>query len=253
MNDQLVKTNGNGDNALALFGARDEIREMADRLKKMMPGTTHLDDTEALTVAQIAVAHGLDPFNGEVWGLKGANGKWYGTMVGIKGLRKSARRQADDEGGTYWTEPPRQVEPTKYDQPDNAIVYEVAIRDTVTMQAFGKSLTTLVNAGIPYKEAIEMIGNAPVCIGVGIATPDEQSKMGIHARAKKRAEADAIKQRYDVNFRGASTYIEADPELPEGVDEAAVIDAEYTTPTQIEAETVRRPDGQIVAELGFDN
>lgn len=216
-------------NALAQFGDRDQVREMADRIAKMMPGTTKLDATEALTVAQIAVAHGLDPFNGEVWGLKGDNGKWYGTMVGIKGLRKAAKRQADTENGTYWTEV-RRVEPKTYNQPDNAVVYEVHLRDTVTMQAYGKSLYQLTQAGIPYAEAIKMIGSAPVYVGVGIYKPDEHSKMGAHSCAKKRAEADAIKQRYDVSFTGvqyteAAEDVPADAVIPEVIVDGEVIQA----------------------------
>ena len=66
MTSQIVPSNGK---TLAAFGERDDIRERKDRLVKMMPGTVRLNDQEALTVAQVAVAHGLDPFNGEVWGL----------------------------------------------------------------------------------------------------------------------------------------------------------------------------------------
>lgn len=226
-------TNGN---ALAPFGDRDQVREMADRIAKMMPGTTKLDATEALTVAQIAVAHGLDPFNGEVWGLKGDNGKWYGTMVGIKGLRKAAKRQADAENGTYWTEV-RRVDPKVYNQPENAVVYEVHLRDTVTMQAYGKSLYQLTQAGIPYVEAIKMIGSAPVYVGVGIYKPDEHSKMGAHACAKKRAEADAIKQRYDVSFTGVQ-YTEAAEDVPaDAVIPEVIQDGEYV-PAVVTPETM---------------
>jgi hypothetical protein len=200
------------------FGDREQVREMADRIAKMMPGTTKLNATEALTVAQIAVAHGLDPFNGEVWGLKGDNDKWYGTMIGIKGLRKCAQRQADQEGAVYWLEGPIRVEPEKYGAPENAVVYEVYVRDTVTMQSYGKSLHELLGASVPYADAITMIGKAPICVGVGIATPDEKSKMGLHQRARKRAEADALKQRFSVSFVGVD-YVEgevtpADAELP---------------------------------------
>ena len=53
--------------SLTKFGDREEIRELADRLKMMMPGGVQYTQTEALTLAQIAVAHDLDPFNGEAW------------------------------------------------------------------------------------------------------------------------------------------------------------------------------------------
>jgi len=242
MTDQIVPANGK---SLANFGERDDIREMADRIVKMMPGTVRLNQTEALTVAQIAVAHGLDPFNGEVWGLKGENEKWYGTMVGIKGLRKCARRQADSEGGTYWTEPPKRVDPKTYGAPETAIVYEIHLRDTVTMQAYGKSLHTLIQAGMPYAEAVRMIGAAPVWVGVGVATTDERSKMSIHARAKKRAEADALKQRYDVQLIGVQ-YTEASEDIPEDAPQTEATDAEYVP---VEAED--KSEDQLLLELGY--
>jgi hypothetical protein len=251
MSDAIVTTKGNG-NSLVQFGDRDQVREMAERITKMMPGTTKLNATEALTVAQIAVAHGLDPFNGEVWGLKGENDKWYGTMVGIKGLRKAAKRQADAENGTYWTEPPKRVDPKTYNLPDTAVVYETWLRDTVTMQAYGKSLYTLTQAGIPYAEAIRMIGNAPVCVGVGVATPEERSKMGLHARAKKRSEADAIKQRYDVTFVGVQ-YTEAAEDLPADAVVPEVQDGEYTQTVPEPTETEKRTADQILMELGVSN
>src|SRR3990172_6566782 len=80
------------------FGSRDEIKELADRLVKMMPGGQNYTPSEALTLAQIAVAHDLDPFNGEVWLIKNEEtGKVYGALIGLKGHRKHAKKQAD-----YW-------------------------------------------------------------------------------------------------------------------------------------------------------
>ena len=245
----VIPSNGN---ALAQYGARDQVKEMAERIQKMMPGTTRLNATEALTVAQIAVAHGLDPFNGEVWGLKGDNDKWYGTMVGIKGLRKAAKRQALAENGTYWTEPPMRVEPKKYNAPDTAVVYEIHLRDTVTMQAYGKSLHTLTTAGIPYAEAIRMIGSAPVCVGVGIATAEERSKMGKHALAKKRAEADAIKQRYDVSFPGVQ-YIEASEDIPNDASMPEnVTDGQFIPPPEYMQASDTKTEAELLAAMGFD-
>jgi hypothetical protein len=229
-------------NQLAVFGTREAIREMAERITKMMPGTVRLTATEALTVAQIAVAHGLDPFNGEVWGLKGENDKWYGVMIGIKGLRKSARAAAAAEGASYWTEVKR-VEPKAYGAVETAIVYECKVRDSASMTAYGKSLLTLTQAGIPYKDAIEMIGPAPVWTGVGIATAEERSKLAIHARAMKRAEAAAIRQRYDVSFVGAA-YVEGQEDAPDAP--APIAD------DTVEGEIVQQPEAQPAAPTTRD-
>ena len=239
--------NENASKSLATFGLRDDIREMADRLTRMMPGVTKLTQQEALTVAQVAVAHGLDPFTGEVWGLKSKSGDWYGCMIGIAGRRKKAREQAEKEGGIYWTETPARVEPKMYSQAESAVVYEIRLRDTVTTQAYAKSLHSLTTAGIPYQDAVKMLGNAPVCVGVGIATPDEQSKMGVHARAKKRAEADALKQRYDIHLVGIDfsegEEIPQDAYMPDVVD---VVATELPTKT-----ATTKSESELMSELGF--
>lgn len=235
---------------LAVFGGRDAIRDMADRLTKMIPGAVRFTAQEALTVAQVAIAHGLDPFNGEVWGLKSESGKWYGTMVGIKGLRKLARQQSNEEGGTYWTEPPTRVDPKTYNQAETAVVYEVKLRDSATMQAYSKSLHALTSAGVPYKDAIDMLGKAPVWVGVGIATPNEMSKLGIHARARKRAEADAIKQRYDVRFQGATIEVDNEPDDTVNVVDSIAFDV-TPEPEQPEEQPKRDPQA-IMMELGYE-
>lgn len=218
---------------LALYGNRKDVGEFAERLRVTLPGANKLSGGEVTALAQLSIAHNLDPFNGEAWMIPGS-----GLMVGIKGLRKAAQRQAQAENGSYWTDIIR-VEPEKYNAPKNAIVYECYLRDSVTTQAWAKSINALTTAGIPYKEAIEMLGKAPVVMGVGIATPDERSKMDHHQRARKRAEADAIKQRYQVDFGDQVTYSDEEPTI-DYVDTNA---AEVTAP---------RPAEVIVTELGYD-
>lgn len=217
---------------LVIYGGRDEVKELGARLQNYMPNAQKFTHLEAQAVAQIAVAHGLDPFNGEVWGIKGENGVWYGVMVGIKGLRKAASRQAKEEGSHYWTEP-RRVDPEKYNEPPNAIVYEIILRDYLTITTYSKSIRALTDGGIPYADAREMIGPMPQVIGVGIARPDERSKMKIHHRAMKRAEADAIKKRYNVSF-GSGVMAEGDKIDDEVQSIADALDGEATTIDGIE-------------------
>jgi len=221
----------NSNNKLAVYGERDEVREFTERLKATMPGGQRLSDVEARSLAQLSIAHQLDPFNGEAWIIPGS-----GLMVGIKGLRKKARQMSNDENSTYWTEL-RQVEPSKYQAGENAVVYECHLRDTITVQAWSKSIHDMTSAGVPYQEAVKYLGPSPVIIGVGISTTDERSKMGIHARARKRAEADAIKQRYDVDF-GRASFSEEEPEIIPG--------------TYTEQSGSPRSELEILSELGFD-
>lgn len=239
---------------LSAFSTRDSLKEMSDRLRKMMPSAQQFSEGEALAVAQVALAHGLDPFTGEVWGLKSQDGKWYGVMVGIKGLRKSANREAAAEDTVFWTEI-IQVEPQTVGAQPGAIAYTCILRDTKRMQAYGKSLAILTGAGISASDARAMIGNAPQVVGVGIATSDERSKMGIHARAKKRAEADALRQRFDIHFSSARDVADSgDGELEtvDGVFADSEPSAEAEQPKQATTPEQRAAaERQALMELGY--
>lgn len=238
---------------LTVYGAREEINELGLRLQSFMPAAQSLTKTEAMAVAQIALAHGLDPFNGEVWGIKGDN-QWYGIMVGVKGLRKCAARQAREEDCTYWIDN-LPCDPAKYNEPATSVVYECVLRDTKTTQAWGMAIKAITSAGATYKEAVEMIGKAPCVVGVGIATPSERSKMKIHARAKKRAESDAIKMRFQVSF-GAGVFAEGDKETPEIAYESEPVDAVDGQAEEVRDEPPAQPkrsEAQSLYDLGFES
>jgi len=217
-------------NALTPYQSKDEVRDLASRLQISMPSGTKLTQSEAIALAQLGLAHGLDPFNGEVWLIPDS-----GLMVGIKGLRKCADRQATREGTIYWGDP-HQVPPANYNADEKAVVYEYLLRDSRNTQAWARSIHELTTAGVPYKEAIEMLGQSPVVIGIGIATPGEKSRMPLHQRARKRAEADAIKQRFNVDFANFSL-----DEPDQVVITGPVSNGELSEKTQ----------EQLLAELGF--
>jgi len=247
---------------MQVYGGRDEVKDLGVRLQSLMPSAQRFTTSEAMAVAQIAIAHRLDPFNGEVWGIKGDD-KWYGVMVGIKGLRKCATRQAKSEETVYWKEFVA-VLPSKYGEPDTSVVFECILRDTATMQAYGTALRTLTDSGVPYKEAVEMIGPAPRVVGIGIASPNERSKMKINQRAKKRSEADALKQRFDVEF-GEGVVTEGSKEaveLGDIVESSAVAsdddgEARYVTDDTAQAEPVEeqpkasKTPGANLQQMGF--
>lgn len=228
--------------SLVQYGSRNAARELAERLKLTMPNAQKYTDQEALAVAQIALAHDLDPFNGEVWGIKGGE-KWYGVMVGIKGLRKASNKQAIKEKTTYWFEYQVPMDTTPYTANKNDRVYLAFLRDTVNVQAWSQAINSLTTAGVPYKEAVTMLGSAPVVIGVGVANPGEQSKMRLEARAKKRAEADALKQRFNVEFAGAQ---QADYDM----EDADLI--EVKPQPSIKVYDLNTEPDEVLRELGFD-
>jgi hypothetical protein len=221
----------------------EAVQRMRETLQKLMPGGTKLNPDEAEAVAHVAVQHKLDPFNGEVWGLKGNNGKWYGVMVGIKGLRKHARQQMRDLDGSYWTTLMR-VDPAKYSAAKHCIVYECHLYDTQNTQAYTHAVHDLREAGVPYEDVIAMLGKSPKVVGVGIFTPGEPTKMKPDAVAMKRAEADAIKQRFDVTWATVDT--RATDELSSGNDEEW-----FDSPVIMESNEVKT-ERELMQDLSFD-
>ena len=230
---------------LANFGARADVRELSERIRSMLPGGAKYTLTEAQTLAQISVAHDLDPFNGECWLLKNQkSGEVLGALIGIKGHRKHAKRQS-----AYWGDFHRIVDPTEYNAPERSIVFEYHIRDVVTMEAFTKRLESLAKLGYSLEEAQKMVGKAPVTVGIGIWEPGEKTKMKPAQCAMFRAEKDALKRRFDVKFkieldgiqvqfRSGDLEDEPDQQQIEGEYEDIVGDEERDT-------------DEIIAELGY--
>ena len=228
---------------LANFGARADVRELSERIKSMLPGGSKYTPDEARTLAQISVAHDLDPFNGECWLLKNQkSGEVLGALIGIKGHRKHAKRQS-----AYWGDFHRIADPTKYEAPERAIVFEYHIRDEVTMEAFTKRLEKLIELGFSLEEAQKMVGKAPVTVGIGIWEPGEKTKMKPAQCAMFRAEKDALKRRFDVKFKieldgGTIPLQTADFEDEPDADE---LEAEYSDMAE------PRDTDEIIAELGY--
>ena len=241
MNNQIV---------VSQFGSRDEVKELAERVQKMLPGGQNYTQSEALTLSQIAVAHDLDPFNGEVWLIKGNDGKVYGALIGIKGFRKHAKKQANywgfgSNGGFERVTDPKKM--AEYKAPDGAIVYEYRIMDDVTSAAYAKSVTAMYKAGMPLEAIQQMFGPPPVTLGVGVWTPGEQTKMKPHQCAMYRAEKDALKRRFDVQFRLMvdGQVVEVKPNGDEEL-EADEVEGEYE-----EYVDEARDESEIMEELGF--
>lgn len=228
---------------LANFGAREDIRELELRIQATLPGGMKYTPTEARTLAQIALAHDLDPWNGECWLLKNQkSGELLGALIGIKGHRKHAKRQS-----AYWGDFHRIVDPTEYNAPERSIVFEYHIRDEVTMEAFTKRLEKLIDLGFSLEDAQKMVGKAPVTVGIGIWEPGEKTKMKPAQCAMFRAEKDALKRRFDVKFKieldgGTIPLQTADFEDEPDADE---LEAEYSDMAE------PRDTDEIIAELGY--
>ncbi len=252
--------NNHKETALAQYGSRNEIRELANRIRLMLPGGQKYTDAEALTLAQISIAHDLDPFNGECWLIKDEkNGRVYGALIGIKGQRKHAKRQSNywgqsgNGGFTRITDPKRLEE---YGAATDDVCFEYRISDEATLNSYAGVLERFTRLGFPLETAQKMAGALPVTIGVGIWKRGEQTKMKPAQCAMFRAEKDALKRRFDVHLRmelpGQSLPLLAAEEEQELSVEAA--EAEYSEKLEHDgkAEEPHRDPDEIMAELGFD-
>ena len=217
--------------SLQLFGDRGEVNELAMRLLKAMPGSKKLTPEQAGTLAQISIAHGLDPFNGEAWFIPGS-----GVMVGIKGLRKAARRQLEHEGGKgakFWTIFERVADPKIYLAQDDDLVFECHLRDSESLRSYSESIKRFKNLDFELEAAIKAAGPYPVTVGVGIYIRGEATKMQPNEVARKRAEANAIKQRFDVDFFFSEEEVDFDIQISDPEEEPKTAE-------------------QSATELGFD-
>lgn len=159
------------------------IREMTQRIISMLPSAKDLGYSGALALAQVAVALQLNPFTGELWAWKNKDGT-ITLMVGIKGLRRAAHTQARLEGGFY--------------QPHHRLPTEDELQGvTLRKGDFARACTVTVwtRETRPYYEAT---GHAVEFHGLGICRASERTKMEKVLAARKRAEADALKQAFDL-------------------------------------------------------
>jgi len=176
---------------LDVYGAGEDIKTLARRIKLCLPGGERLGESEALALAQLSIAYSLNPFNGEVWYIPGK-----GTMVGIKGLRKAARKQAQ-----YWIEHVI-LTPQERDDlsiPDKAIAYKCLVYRSDLIRQSAEAIHMMYQAGM--KDAAERYAYTPT-VGIGYWMQGESTKMKPDQVARKRAEADALKVAFDLPFAG---------------------------------------------------
>lgn len=248
------------------FGSREVIRELGERLAATMPGAQKLTPGEALTLAQVAVAHHLDPWVGEIWYLKDRDGKPLGVMIGIKGLRKTAQRQLGRF--RYWLEEFESIDPADFHMPEGSIGYRVKLHDSKTLISYIELAERLHKMGHTKDQIETALGPVPFTVGYGWAKPGEFTKMNLYAAAQKRAEADALKRRFyiplgleygeqvdEVFGEEAGEVVDNDfDDLKDGIDlrvnlkaaeEAAGVETE---PEEGKGKAVQ---GKILSELGY--
>lgn len=227
--------------APAAFGDKGEIAAIKDRIVAMLPGAAKLSKEELWGLAQVAVAHNLNPFNGEVWAIPGK-----GLMIGIKGLRKKAHEQVQ---GNFWIDYrliTDEAERKAYRISAGDLAFEARLYDSENVRTYTETIKALMSGGIPWEAVEKMVGTRPYTSGIGVLRANEQTKMEPVQCARKRAESNAIKQRFDVPFgvRVADEAGEVDGEIvstsPDYTDPdfvAGQIDGEKAKAEQVKADS----------------
>lgn len=242
-----------------LITVREEVVSLSERIRALLPGGNRLTPQEAQSLAQVALLHGLDPFNGEVWYLKDKSGNSLGVTAGIKGHRRAAHRQIDKQGGNYWCEFD-QLSPDEKKalaMPENAIAFRCRLFDSVSIRLYTETIERLCKAGVPWESVKELVGERPYNVGYGFYTPGELTKMKPAACGMKRAEADALKRRFDLPFGSAvGAPQDADEhvfQVTDGVFESAETPAQIQSKMQTASRSLRGDQGDFEPEYHSAN
>jgi len=171
------------------------VKQLAGHIKACIPNGADLSDHEAIALARVSMATDLSPFTGEVWYIPKK-----GPHIGIRGLRRKAKEQS------LYSKSFRPMTPdeiTNHDVRtgvgDVGYVCELYRHDLIKEAAQINQM--LGGATIPIKPTV----------GIGIwrkaykeiaqykddSIPHGKSPAWV---AKKRAEADALSQVYDVTI-----------------------------------------------------
>lgn len=207
---------------------------MFRQLKLMISNGSRLTNEEALALATFGRVEGLDPLNGECWILKGKNDVVVGCAVGIKGLRKKASEGLPE--GEFWFPHFDDIssEMAGKDK-DIKIAYKCTIRYTAATQRYIDLRKQVVDSGLSVDEAKEICGPQPEWEGIGIFRFTEENqyrdaKYPQDNRAKKRAEAEAIKAwrgfGYTISHENGNGLMPSDGQLADEGEEIVEIDEE---------------------------
>lgn len=167
------------DKALVAFnhGSLEEVKDLEQRIVDFLPGAKDVPHDVRMAMAQIGIAHGLDPFLKEIWPIPVKNRDkqivGWELMIGISGWRNAAHRSNE-----YWG---RRFE-------------KVTDEDR---KAIGAGSNDLVARCIVMRRKT---GQQPAEFdGYGLARSDEFSKMNKFQLARLRAERDAMKAAFPIS------------------------------------------------------
>lgn len=145
--------------SLILAGEKEELIDLGNKMKALLPGGGNLTDTQAMSVGNYAFLTRANPFRGEIYGYEGKGGQLV-LVDGYKLLIRWAKKISDyDED--YGERLPPGVEGLK----DTDIGY----RCKIMRHDRKKAIKEYVDLGATFKEAYELVSNS----AVGIVTANE--------------------------------------------------------------------------------
>jgi hypothetical protein len=235
------------------LGSSYAVDEIQERIVRMMPGAQEAPADVVWAAAQLAVAHRLNPFNGEMYILKlgrkevttPGGTEWvddYRPYVGVKGLRRKARERSN-----FMTEF-REMEPDEvklargkaYDPEDVGVECRMYRLDAA-YQAKMAGLEYLPTQASGYWRR-KANYNRKKNEWMPDSIPATWTAVMV---AKKRAEVNALKEAFDL------TIDIADPSLTGEFGTAEVLAQtmeafDRDTALPMERQLVREPDGNVL-------
>lgn len=248
------------DDRLSIFD--DKTRQEARRIKMLLSYGDKLTDENALALSAYSKAHGLDPFNGECFFLvkidkETGKREELGLHPGIKGIRKKANEKLQEQNRqAYYRVPWEVVDPKTIglDSEKTSIVVKATLRDSISEGQWLLDVLKLSHAGYTKEEIHGMVGDCPTWIGYGVVKKVElwYIKQSPIQLARKRAEADATRQRFDLPF-ATETAEEIAPGLVDVIEgDVTIIEpSAQLSPTNGNGKA-KRSELEILSELGFD-
>lgn len=214
-NGQQVMVQERGKTLLSRYGSRPEIAELADRIQKVIPVRLNEGQVrrmilaEAQYLAEASLAHGLDPFVGQIYLLVVRD---IPTIhIGPAGYEVQATRQLQREGGGNWWPEFERIddEQARADLlvPRAAIAYRCKLYDSPTIRTWTAAIDTMSRAGAEWREIMSILGSKPFAEGLGFYVPNggkQDEKYPPHERARKRAFHAALKKRFALEMDGDS-------------------------------------------------
>lgn len=183
---QTEKANRIADNtrALAAYGSGDDVKGLTNRLTYMLPNANEIGTPGVALVAQIAIAHGLDPLPGadHLYAWKQRNKRTgkdeVQVVIGYKGLLHLARKQ------TRFTYQSRPMTPDE--RAEHGIADQPAAVGYVTTLYILADAIECQKAGIPYYPLV----------GTAVWRPGDEVPRGRTPAwvAKKNSLKDALRQ-----------------------------------------------------------